>query len=247
MFPLLFMIPLAVTLVSVLLLAWLRWGAFSSLMKLATEQRQQSLPACETSSLHSLKEERHLPPRVSIVVPCENDGWWMERHLEYLLKPNFDRFEVIVADASDAEDSTVHFVKRLQMQYPHLRYTAVPEANHNIVRRKLTLTLGVKAAWSPWVVFINPEGAPDSPNWLAQLACHFHDETDVVMGYANYDDSVGSPGLCSSVPIVLLNRCRRSLVAQSWAAMRAMWRFAASGFLPKVVLPTVWRCPMASV
>lgn len=245
MFPLFFMIPLAVTLVSILLLAWLRWGAFSSLMKLATEQRQQSLPASETSSHHSLKEERHLPPRVSIVVPCENDGWWVERHLEYLLKQNFDRFEVIVADASDAEDSTAHFVKRLQMQYPHLRYTAVPEANHNIVRRKLTLTLGVKAAWSPWVVFINPEGAPDSPNWLAHLASHFHDETDVVMGYANYDDSVGSPG--RRAVLQRAHRFAQQVQALSRGtvvgcdacnvALRREWFLAQGGFADSLALP----------
>lgn len=231
--------------VSIVLLACLRWSAFSTLVKWASVQRGQTLSEGTALFINEQQKVNHLPPRVSIVVPCENDAWWVERHLEYLLKQNFENFEVIVADASVAEDATEHIVKRLQRQYANLRYTAVPNTNRNIVLRKLTLTLGVKAAWAPWVVFINPEGAPESSNWLAHFARRFDDTKDVVMGYANYDDSLGSPGRRA----VLQRAHRFAQQVQALArgtvvgcdacnvAFRREWFLAQGGFVDSLSLP----------
>ncbi len=192
-----FIIPLLVLTLSTLLLVLLRCMDSRPLLRLAAKEGAAQLPPTVINgrSRTLAPNDSSSPLRASVVVVSEDDGWWLERRLPYLLRQRFEGFEVIVADAStDAEDDTALVVRRLQGEHPHLRYLSIPTSHRNIAPRRLALTLALRAARAPWMVVITPNGEPTSENWLAHLARHFDADTDLVIGYANYDDSLGSPG-----------------------------------------------------
>lgn len=240
------LLPLSSFVLSFALLALLRWRAYEPLVRLARRTASlASVPSPSSSLPAAASEARLLPPLVSVVVPSKDDGRWVERNLPYWLGQNYERFEVIVADASSPDDETAHAVKRLQSEHPRLRYTFVPQSSRHIVTRKLALTLGIRAARAPWVVLTNPECAPQSRDWLSRMASHFDEHTDAVLGYANYDDAEGAPGRRA-----VMQRARR-FAAQATAALtgravggdacnlalRREWFLEQGGFADSLHLP----------
>ncbi len=129
----------------------------------------------------------------SIIVPSHNQAEYLEKNLPQLLTQDFPvgKYEVIVVDEIST-DTTPQVVERLQQEYPHLRYTYVPHSARFVPLRKLAITLGIRAAHSPWVVITLPDCQPSGSKWLATLTNHFSEDIDFVLGYANYTDD-GSP------------------------------------------------------
>lgn len=128
-----------------------------------------------------------VPPQASVVVPCYNSAAALEENLPLLLEQTFAAYEVIVVDEAST-DETRDVIKRLSARYPRLRSTFVPATARYVARRKLAITLGVRAARAPWVVLTGADCRPASSQWLARMAEHFADDHDFVLGYANYAD-----------------------------------------------------------
>lgn len=127
------------------------------------------------------------PPQVSVVVPCCNQAEALRDNLPAILSQHFPAFEVIVVDEAST-DETRELVTHMAETYPNLRHTFVPESSRYVDRRKLAITLGVRAARAPWVVLTGTDCRPAGPDWLTRLAARFTDDCDFVLGYANYAD-----------------------------------------------------------
>lgn len=123
-------------------------------------------------------------PQFSIVLSVHDQAQELERNLPRLLSQQYPHYEVIVVDESST-DGTADTLKRLKAQYPHLYTTFIPESSHYLSRRKLALTLGIKAAKYPWIVFTDADCAPQGDQWLSTLARHCAD-SDLVCGYTGY-------------------------------------------------------------
>lgn len=155
--------------------------------------RDYSLPfrINRRSPLSEKKDPGVLPaaPRrlLSVVIPCHNHAEALAGNLPAILEQDFpaDRYEVIVVD-DDSTDDTLQVVRSLESRYPHLRHTFVPPTARFVVRRKLAITLGIRAARGPWVLITLPECRPLGREWLYAMARRFTDDADFVLGYATY-------------------------------------------------------------
>jgi len=127
-----------------------------------------------------------VPPRFSVVLTVHDNAEQISRNLPMLLNQQYEGFEVIVVDES-SNDDTADQLKLLKASNPHLYTTFIPESSHYLSRRKLALTLGVKAAKNEWVVFTDIDCVPDSPLWLQTLA-RYTEQADIVCGYTGYTD-----------------------------------------------------------
>lgn len=136
-------------------------------------------------------------PLVSLVVPSVGEARWIERNLEKWLNQTQERYEVIIADASDDEGATHDVVKRAQVHAPHLRYTQLPRTMRNLHPRQAALSLGMRAARAPWVVLTQADCQPSSPQWLKHLKAYCTEDYDVVVGRVDFDD-LGSECLRTS-------------------------------------------------
>ena len=107
------------------------------------------------------------PPVSIILAPYEN-AHELEHYLPLILEQDYPDFEVIVVICkgdSDTEDA----MKRLA-DNPHIYCTYVPDSSRYMSRKKLAVTLGVKAAKNEWILLTDAQCYPTSTHWLAAMA-----------------------------------------------------------------------------
>ncbi len=134
-------------------------------------------------------------PGISVIIATVDCEELLAKHLPLILEQEYPDFEVIVVD-DNSKDDTKDLLQRLSERYSNLYSTFTSDSIRYISHKKLALMLGIKAAKKEWVVFTEPDCYPTSRQWLASLASHFSDSTDVVLGYCNYERRSGFSNRC---------------------------------------------------
>ena len=129
-------------------------------------------------------------PPLSVILYANDAYEDIEANLTALLEQDYPQFEVIVI-TDGKEDSTSDGLKRLQQTYPHLYHSFIPDSSRYISRKKLALTLGIKAAKYDWLVMTEADCRPRTNQWLRLLARNFTPGTEVVLGYCGYERGKG--------------------------------------------------------
>lgn len=130
----------------------------------------------------------------SVIVYSADEYGSLESLLPQLLAQEYDaEFEVIVVNEGDSSQVR-DVVEALQISHRNLYLTHTPEGARNLSRKKLAITLGVKAARYPVVVLTGASAVIDSRRWLASMMRHFSPDnhTELVIGYATaapYEDT----------------------------------------------------------
>lgn len=139
----------------------------------------------DTSALeHTAGENSGFPP-VSVIVTADNDAWNLPVLLPQILGQDYPApLEVIVVDNGDGGPSET-VVASLQSDFPNLYLTYAPANSRNLSRKKLALTLGVKAARYDHLIFTCGNCRIDSPLWLRAMARHFAEGKEIVAGYSS--------------------------------------------------------------
>lgn len=122
---------------------------------------------------------------VSVIVYSQAQSTWLEELLPDLLKQDYPAgFEIIVVNEG-ASEATRDLVENLALAYPNLYLTYTPDGARNLSRKKLGITIGIKAARHDVVVLTDAAARVESPLWLQKIMSHYTDpSTDVVLGYA---------------------------------------------------------------
>lgn len=125
-----------------------------------------------------------LLPGVSVIVCAEDDARNLETLLPAILTQDYPGpFEVIVVN-DGALPATKEVIARLEEKYSNLYMTFTPLESRSLSRRKLALTLGIKAARHEVVVLTTGNSRVLSDQWLRLMARHFAKGKEVVIGYA---------------------------------------------------------------
>lgn len=107
----------------------------------------------------------------------------LEANLPVFLTNTYESgYEVIVVDESST-DETDDVLKLLKQDHPNLYSTFIPKPNPHITRRKLALSLGIKAAKNEWVIITSIDNAPAYEEWLKELSGVIDRTTEAVAGY----------------------------------------------------------------
>ncbi len=131
-------------------------------------------------------------PSISIVMTVHDNAYELKEQLPLLLEQHYDGdWEVIVVDESSTDD-TQDVLTRFKAQYPRLYTTFIPESSHYISRRKLALTLGIKASKGEWILTTDADCCPTSTDWLATMSAYADESHDMVMGYTGYTSDTPS-------------------------------------------------------
>lgn len=154
------------------------------------------LPVIRTSRLLSVQKEEcgcsdpvcgGRVPKVSVIVYCFNNEDSLHEYLEEIMNQDYPDYEVILVNEGNHEVSS-SLAERLIEKYPERLYvTFIPPESHNLSRRKLALTIGIKAAHGDIVVTTASNCIIPSRRWLSLMMQPFckSDLTDVVLGYAH--------------------------------------------------------------
>ena len=146
--------------------------------------------------LHSLRfqktETAENQPPVSILITAHDNLAELERNLPMFLRQQYaaDYQVIVVCQSTDGE--TQDFLKRTAAENPHLYYTYIPESSRYMSRKKLQITLGVKAAKHEWIILTEPNCRPSSDKWLQTMARQCQDPNHLVLGYVALDEETKS-------------------------------------------------------
>lgn len=126
---------------------------------------------------------------VSVVVYSQDDAENLQRLLASLLGQDYPApFEIIVVNEGESSDVR-DLVSMLRSQHPNLYLTSTPDGVRNLSRKKLGITLGVKAARYGLVALTTTAVDIPSSRWLRGLMHRFApgSPVEVVLGYAGVD------------------------------------------------------------
>ena len=157
------------------------------------------------------EEPQELQP-MTVVITTHDNAEDLERNLPKFLHQDYPAgFRVIVvADKSD--NDTVDVLKRfagsqsaasetaidgnenikLSAVNAQLYYILLPSSSRYMSRKKLGVTLGVKAAKTEWVLQTDPFCSPASDHWLRKMASKATEDKNLVVGYTCYNQD--TPG-----------------------------------------------------
>lgn len=140
-------------------------------------------PLRKNRKVHS-EEPGYLHP-VSVVVYAKNESENLRRYLPALLTQQYPEYEVIVVNDGSTDESD-EVLKTLEQDYSHLYHTYIPEEAKYLSRKKLALTVGIKAAKHNLLLFTEANCYPLGENWIASMARAYKQDTDIVLGFCAY-------------------------------------------------------------
>ena len=131
-------------------------------------------------------------PPVSILITAHDNLAELERNLPMFLHQQYaaDYQVIVVCQSTDGE--TQDFLKRTAAENPHLYYTYIPESSRYMSRKKLQITLGVKAAKHEWIILTEPNCRTSNDKWLQTMVRQCQDPNHLVLGYVALDEDTKS-------------------------------------------------------
>ena len=160
--------------VAVAAMAWLL-TVYAGRLNLISRHRAQSQTRPEDSAY----------PPVSVIVHSRDNSRGLARILPQILGQEYPAaFEVIVINDGSTSDTT-DVVNLLANTHKNLHITFVPDKARNLSRKKLGISLGVKAASHPYVVLTTAECTIPSATWLKAMATPFAQGFGVSLGTAH--------------------------------------------------------------
>jgi cellulose synthase/poly-beta-1,6-N-acetylglucosamine synthase-like glycosyltransferase len=132
---------------------------------------------------------------VSIIVAAHNAVEQLRQLLPALLKQDYAAFEVVIVDDRSADDTGL-YTQQLTQYYPNVRLVTIGSTPDGLAPKKYALTLGVKVARYPYLLFTDADCVPTSYQWLRHMARGFDSGADLVLGYGSY---LEAPGLLNKL------------------------------------------------
>ena len=123
-------------------------------------------------------------PSVTVVAYASSTTRDLDEFIESILSQDYPRKELVVVCDSGMEATSLVAERHAGREGLHV--TFIPPGSQNLSRRKLALTLGMKAAKGDVVVTTASNAIVPGPEWLRALTAPFAAESgvDVVLGYS---------------------------------------------------------------
>lgn len=134
-------------------------------------------------------------PGVSVIISSHSRPDMLMPFLEDIYSQAYPApLEVIIVN-SDGEEYMADNIKMLQGRFPKLKSTFVPSGCRNLSRRKLAITLGIKAATQPIVLLTCGNCRAEGDGWLGAMMRHFAEGADIVIGSTAMRDIDAGKGI----------------------------------------------------
>lgn len=126
-------------------------------------------------------------PGISIVVTVDDEVEALRNNLPKWLGQQYGGdFQLVVVLTGN--DEIVENTLKQYLGDKHLYTTFIPASSRYMSRRKLAITVGVKAANYDWIMLTDVNCSPDSTLWLDSMSQHCTESTDLVLGYTNMSE-----------------------------------------------------------
>lgn len=127
-------------------------------------------------------------PRLTVVVYTEGDEEEIDACVATLRDQDYPGLQIVVVTRATAGGRELLAARYAEL--PDVYVTFIPTGCHNLSERKLSITLGLKAAEGDIVLTTTSSIRPASRYWLRDMAASFADpEVEMVLGYSHLDFS----------------------------------------------------------
>lgn len=142
-----------------------------------SEDNQEEAISTEETEPSAISADTDRYPMVSVIVQAAKDESLLEGYLDAVFEQDYPHFEVIVVCESSAEATAMMTEK--YAGYPHLYFTFIPTGSHNLSRRKLLITIGMKAAKGEIALLTASNAIIPSRSWIREMASPFIDDAGI--------------------------------------------------------------------
>ena len=130
---------------------------------------------------------------VSVIICAKDEAENLKQFLPEIYRQNYPDFEVVLIDDRSIDD-TFEVMQDFKERFPD--QTRLVKVNFNDDERlrgnkKYALTLGIKAAKHPYLLFTDADCRPASTFWIQQMAQKFGKTKQLVLGYGKYQTQTG--------------------------------------------------------
>ena len=134
--------------------------------------------------IEPIQEGTEFPP-LSVIICAHNEQDNIPEFLPSILNQDYPNFEVIVVN-DFSTDNTPWILHDFEAKYPNLKIVDIKEHIRLKHGKKFAVSMGIKASKHQTLVFTDADCAPQSDQWLKEIAAAFRPETEIVLGYSPY-------------------------------------------------------------
>lgn len=152
---------------------------------------------------------------VSVIVCAKNEAENVKKLIPELLNQNYDDYEIILIDDASS-DETLELFEEFKKTSAKISIVKVENIEPFWGNKKYALTLGIKTAKKPYLLFTDADCIPNSDNWILEMTSHFTEKKSIVLGYGKYKKIKGS----FLNKIIRFETLLTAIQYFSWAKMR---------------------------
>tara|TARA_R110000850_G_scaffold16697_6_gene51829 strand:+ start:20800 stop:21897 length:1098 start_codon:yes stop_codon:yes gene_type:complete len=127
---------------------------------------------------------------VSVIVCCKNEAENLKNNIPLWLEQNHTDFELILINDASIDD-TLDIMETFAAQDSRIKIVNVVNNEAFWANKKYALTLGIKKAKNHYFIFTDADCKPASKIWVNQMASHFSEEKQLILGYGAYAKASG--------------------------------------------------------
>lgn len=130
-----------------------------------------------------------LPP-VSVIICARNEDDNLVEYLPLVLAQDYPDFEVVVVNDCSF-DNTGDVLEEFAKKNAHMRIVTIKEDEYYQHGKKVAVMMGIKGSKHECLVLTDADCRPSSTNWLRNMAGHFTETSEIVLGYGPYERAKG--------------------------------------------------------
>lgn len=130
-----------------------------------------------------------LPP-VSVIICARNEDDNLVAYLPLILAQDYPDFEVVVVNDCSF-DNTGDVLEEFAKKHPNLRIVTIKEDEYYQHGKKVAVMMGIKGSKHDFLVHTDADCRPSGNQWLRNMAAHFVDKNEIVLGYGPYERAKG--------------------------------------------------------
>ena len=121
-------------------------------------------------------------PPVSVLLYVDDCNDTLPEMLRALSDQDYPAFEVIVVN-NDRDKDTEALLNHFAAEHRNFYHTYIPRDARYLSRKKLALTLAVKAAHYDHFLLLETDCLPTSRHWIHAMMQSYREQTEIVLGY----------------------------------------------------------------
>ena len=128
---------------------------------------------------------------ISVIICAKNEEENVKKFIPLLAEQNYPDFEIVLIDDASS-DNTLEIFEAFEKEYQNVKLVKVENNEAFWGSKKFALTLGIKAATKPNLLFIDADCYPVTKQWIAEMSSCFDTQKSIVLGYGAYEKIKGS-------------------------------------------------------